>query len=743
MAIIFDEQSREFMLSTDHTSYVIKITDDGYAAHLYYGKKLNHFLQDAGLREGEFPAPGKLLREKGTYLSSLPFEYPTEGVGDSRPGALSVRNEKGQYGCELFYKEHSIEQGKPGIPGLPASFAGGEDIQTLRLVLTDPVLALTVTLFYSVFPKEDIITRSAAIANDSAKTYSIARALSASFDMDDRNFEMLTLDGAWARERHICRRPIGYGVTAARSVRGESGHQENPFFALLEPGNDQEKGDVYGLLLMYSGNHLEMAEKSQNNMIRASLGINPNFFSWKLGSGETFYTPEAVLTYSDSGLTAMTHSYHDFIRGHIIRSPWKEKLRPILINNWEATYFNFDADKIVSIAKDAKDCGIEMMVMDDGWFGKRDSDNCALGDWFVNEEKIGKLSDLVNRVKALGMKFGIWFEPEMISPDSDLYRAHPDWALQISGRTPTLLRNQLVLDLSRKEIRDEIYSRIANVLKSAPIDYVKWDMNRNLSDIGSAAADAEGQGELFHRYVLGVYEMQERLITDFPDLLLENCSGGGGRFDAGMLYYSPQIWCSDDTDAIERLRIQEGTGLVYPLSTMGAHVSKCPNEQVGRNTPFETRANVALAGTFGYELNIANLPEKDRALIPEQVRRYHEFHMLIADGDYYRLHSWNDEEPYDCWMNTEKDGSCALITYVQVLGRPSTCSRKVYLRGLVPDAEYEIQEVNPSRVDMGYGRFTAQKRGYGDELMNAGFLVPSLGDYESRLYSVKRVRENS
>ncbi len=494
---------------------------------------------------------------------------------------------------------------------------------------------------------------------------------------------------------------------------------------------------------MYSGNHLEMAEKSQNNMIRASLGINPNFFSWKLGSGETFYTPEAVLTYSDSGLTAMTHSYHDFIRGHIIRSPWREKLRPILINNWEATYFNFDADKIVSIAKDAKDCGIEMMVMDDGWFGKRDSDNCALGDWFVNEEKIGKLSDLVNRVKALGMKFGIWFEPEMISPDSDLYRAHPDWALQISGRTPTLARNQLVLDLSRKEIRDEIYSRIANVLKSAPIDYVKWDMNRNLSDIGSAAADAEGQGELFHRYVLGVYEMQERLITDFPDLLLENCSGGGGRFDAGMLYYSPQIWCSDDTDAIERLRIQEGTGLVYPLSTMGAHVSKCPNEQVGRNTPFETRANVALAGTFGYELNIANLPEKDRALIPEQVRRYHEFHMLIADGDYYRLHSWNDEEPYDCWMNTEKDGSCALITYVQVLGRPSTCSRKVYLRGLVPDAEYEIQEVNPSRVDMGYGRFTAQKRGYGDELMNAGFLVPSLGDYESRLYSVKRVRENS
>lgn len=735
MPIVCCSEKRMIRLDTAHTSYVIAVTEDGMAAHVYYGKRIGHFPDISLLREDEYPAPRDLPREKLTYLNALPFEYPTEGVGDFRPGALSVINEKGQRGCELFYRSHLVLPGKPGLSGLPASFAGSEEsVETLSLVLEDPVLKITVTLLYSVFPDEDVITRSAVIRNESRKTYVLDRVLSASLDMDDRRFEAISLDGNWARERHICRRPLGYGMTSVRSVRGVSSHQENPFLALVTPGTDEEHGEVYGLLLMYSGNHLEYAEKNQFHFLRLAGGIHPDGFGWNLRPGESFTAPEAILTYSAEGLSGMTHSYHDFIRGHVIRSSWKNKPRPILINNWEATYFNFDADRIYELAREAHRYGIEMMVMDDGWFGRRSDDNSSLGDWFVNESKIGDLAALSDRIHALGMKFGIWFEPEMISPDSDLYREHPDWALSVDGRTPTLSRNQLVLDLSRKEVRDEIYARISRIVRSARIDYVKWDMNRNLTDIGSSAADKESQGELLHRYVLGVYEMQERLILDFPELLLENCAGGGARFDAGMLYYSPQIWCSDDTDAIERLRIQEGTALVYPMSAMGAHVSKCPNEQLGRTTPFETRANVALSGTFGYELNLAALDEKEKNMIPEQVAEYHRWHHLVAEGDYYRLHSWSDEEPYDCWMNAAKDGKEALVTYVQVLGRPSTNSARVFLRGLDPDAEYLVEEEHAEQTAHEYGVFRQQKTGFGDALMHAGFLVPALGDFESRLY---------
>ena len=478
------------------------------------------------------------------------------------------------------------------------------------------------------------------------------------------------------------------------SLRGVSSPQEHPFMALVSPCTDQKHGDVYAMDFVYSGNFLAEAHKEHMGNVRMAMGIHPEGFSWKLEAGDMFTAPEVVMTFSSEGLGKMTRNYHDFFRKHLIRSPYKDLDRPILINNWEATYFDFDADKLLGIAKDAADCGIEMFVMDDGWFGKRNDDNCALGDWVVNEEKLsGGLKKLVDGVKAMGMKFGIWFEPEMISEDSDLYRAHPDYAIQIPGRRPTLARNQLVLDFSRKEVRDTVYEMVYKVLKSADIDYVKWDMNRYLSDVGSVSLDAEHAGELYHRYVLGLYELQQRLLTEFPDLLLENCSGGGARFDPGMLYYSPQIWTSDDTDAIERLRIQEGTELVYPLSTMGAHVSKCPNEQVGRNTPFDTRANVALAGTFGYELNIAELPEEDRKKIPGQVALYHRFHSLIANGDYYRIHSWNDEEPWDCWENVEKNASRALLTYVQVLGRPYALSRNVKLEGLDAEAEYTVSQI--------------------------------------------------
>ena len=418
----------------------------------------------------------------------------------------------------------------------------------------------------------------------------------------------------------------------------------------------------------------------------------------------------------------MTHHYHDMYRGHLIRGEYRDKKRPILINNWEATYFDFNTEKLLKIAEQASKLGIEMLVMDDGWFGHRNDDSTSLGDWKVNEQKLpGGLKPLVEQVNALGMKFGIWFEPEMISPDSDLYREHPDWAIAIPGRAGSLCRNQYVLDLSRKEVRDHAFESVAAVLHSANIEYVKWDMNRQLSDLGSVELPADRQGELYHRYVLGVYELQDRLLQEFPHLLLENCSGGGARFDPGMLYYSPQIWCSDDTDAIERLEIQEGTALIYPLCSMGAHVSVCPNHTVGRVTPFTTRGHVALAGTFGYELDITKLPEEERKLIPEQTAMYHKYHELIRDGEYYRILSYRENHRSDCWAVASEDKNEVLVTYVQVLAQVNMPSRKVRLRGFDPAKKYRLEG-----TDEVYS---------GEMLMNAGFRMKDFwGDFVSRLY---------
>lgn len=472
---------------------------------------------------------------------------------------------------------------------------------------------------------------------------------------------------------------------------------------------------------VYSGNFFAQAEKNQFDTVRAVMGINPKDFCWKLGEGESFQTPEAVLVYSSEGIDGMTTSLHKLYRKHLIRGEYRNKKRPILINNWEATYFDFNTEKLLQIAKQASELGIEMLVMDDGWFGKRNDDNTSLGDWDVNEEKLeGGLKHLVDEVNRLGMKFGIWFEPEMISPDSELYRAHPDWAIAVPGREPGRARNQYVLDLSRKEVREHTYESIAKILRSANIEYVKWDMNRPLSDIGSVKLEADRQGELFHRYVLGVYELQERLITEFPHLLLENCSGGGARFDPGMLYYSPQIWCSDDADAIERLSIQEGTAMIYPLSTMGAHVSDCPNHTVGRVTPFETRGYVALAGTFGYELDVTKIPQEDREQIPEQIKMYHKYNDLVREGEYYRIASYSVNKEYDCYMVVSEDQREALVTFVQVLNRPNWKSRRIKLKGLSAELDYAVE---------GEGEVYA-----GDTLMNAGILIENpWGDFKGKL----------
>ena len=549
------------------------------------------------------------------------------------------------------------------------------------------------------------------------------------FDMDCEDYEMLTLHGSWARERQIERRAIGYGKQSVGSTRGESSHQEHPFLALVSEDATQEHGSVYGVHFVYSGNFIAQVEKNQFDSLRVVMGIHPQDFGWILQKNEIFYAPETVIVYSADGLGGMTRTLHDFYRSHLIRSPYKDKKRPILINNWEATYFDFNTEKLIAIAKEAKKCGIEMLVMDDGWFGHRNDDNTSLGDWQVNEKKLpGGLKYLVDEVNKIGLKFGIWFEPEMISPDSDLYKKHPDWAIALPERVPCRSRNQFVLDLSRKEVRDYVFEMVASVLHSANIEYVKWDMNRQLTDLGSRFLDREHQGELLHRYVLGVYELQERLITEFPNLLLENCSGGGARFDPGMLYYSPQIWCSDDTDAIERLKIQEGTALIYPLSAMGAHVSDCPNHTVGRVTPFETRGNVALAGTFGYELDITKIPEADRIMIPEQTAMYRKYNDLVREGDYYRIASYTQNHEFDCYEVVAKDKKEALVTFVQVINRPNYHSRRIKLKGLLENVRYRIE---------GYDGIY-----YGDTLMNAGINIKNMwGDFQSTLLHVMAEEE--
>ena len=724
MSIRYDEANRIFELDTRNTSYRIGIADEeGFVGHIYYGQKIRPQKCDQFLRTCEAPfVPSKNNRERCSFMDTFPTEYSGNGIGDYRESCIAVKTANGSRTVDLKFVDYDIVNGKPGISGLPASFAGEEEVQTLVVHMMDGGCGIDVDLIYSVFEDEDVITRSVSVKNAGDRDIRLTKVYSACIDMDDEDFEMLTLHGSWARERQIERRPIAYGKQSVSSLRGESSHQDHPFMAWMTKGTDQTTGDVYGMHFVYSGNFIAQIEKSQFDSIRAVVGIHSEGFEWWLTPGEMFTAPEVVLTYSHDGLGQMTRNLHDFYRCHMIRSKYLHQKRPVLINNWEATYFDFDTDKLLAIAKSAAEHGIEMLVMDDGWFGHRNDDATSLGDWFVNENKIkGGLKHLVDEVNKLGLKFGIWMEPEMISPDSELYRKHPDWAFAVPERTATLSRNQYVLDLSRKEVRDYVYECVHNVISSANIEYVKWDMNRQLTDIGSVEFAGDRQGELAHRYVLGVYELQERLVNDFPDLLLENCSGGGARFDPGMLYYSPQIWCSDDTDAIERLSIQEGTELIYPLSTMGAHVSDCPNHTVGRSTPFMTRAHVALAGTFGYELDITKISEEERAMIPEQVSMYHKYNDLVREGDYYRIASYRENGLYDCWMVVAKDKSEALVTYVQVLGRPNVHSRKIKLLGLDVTAGYRLDG-----TEKVYG---------GDLLMNAGMLIETMrGDYMSRLY---------
>lgn len=715
-----------FKLDTDRTSYIFGIEDKGsYLVHYYYGRKISDadisYVADKAIAPSEFP------KDKINYLDCKPFEFPTGGLGDFRSHALEIENADGSCSMEFSFKSYEIYKGKKQIPGLPATF-GTDGVESLDIVLEDPILQLRVILHYSVFADCDAITRSVTVTNINNEPVYITKIASTSVDIPNKNYSLMTHSGSWSREHHIDLRKLSYGYQGTESIRGISSAQAHPFMALTSENVTQTEGEVYGVNFVYSGCFDANVFLDQFDMARLTMGISPYHFKWKLEKEESFDSPEAVMIYSAEGLGNMTRSFHKLYRNHLIRSPYKNKKRPILINNWEATYFDFNTDKLLAIAKQASELGIEMLVMDDGWFGGRNDDNSSLGDWYVNEQKLpGGLKRLVDGVNAYGLKFGIWMEPEMVCPDSDLYRAHPDWAVQVPGRTPGYARNQLVLDITRDEVWNYVWNAIESTLKSANIEYLKWDMNRPLTDLYSAGLPADRQGEFLHRYMLAVYRLQETLITTFPNLLLENCSSGGGRYDAGMLYYSPQVWSSDDTDAVERLKIQEGTAMIYPLGSMGAHVSDCPNHGLGRTTPFKTRGHVALAGTFGYELDVTRIPEEDRNMIPEQVKMYHKYNDLVREGEYYRLASYSENKLYDAWMVKAQDESEILITYVNVTRLINVKDRFLFLQGLDPKRKYRNEET---------GRIYS-----GDTLMFVGLPVDHMwGDYCSKLIHLTEVK---
>ncbi len=738
MGIIFCEKEKLFKLDTPKTSYIIGlVTEEGFLGHVYYGRKINDPQGAAALmRIYEAPfTPEVNERDRLSFLDSFPTEYSAHGVGDYRESCIRVKTKRGHSAVLLTYVSHEIYQGKKKLEGLPATFGAENEVTTLEITCEDKAIGLKAVLQYNVFENVDAIARSIRIINAGEESVILNKVMSSCLDMDNHDYDMITMHGSWARERRIERKSLGHGKHMVSSLRGEGGHQEHQFMALLEKTATQTYGDVYGFHLVYSGNFRMLAEVNQFDSVRMVGGIEPEDFSWVLNSGEAFQAPEMILVYSAEGLGGMSRAYHDLYRNHLIRSPYKNKKRPILINNWEATYFDFNDEKLLDIAKEASKLGIEMLVMDDGWFGNRYDDNRALGDWQVNEEKLkGGLKKLVDNVNALGLEFGIWFEPEMISPKSKLYEEHPDWAIAIPGRTPGLARNQFVLDISRKEVRDCILNMMFEVLHSANIKYVKWDMNRPLSDLGGACLGAENQGELYHRFVLGMYDMQERLLQEFPELLLENCSGGGARFDPGMLYYSPQIWCSDDTDAIERLTIQEGTSLIYPLSAMGAHVSVCPNHTVGRNTPFETRGYVALAGTFGYELDITKLSDEDKEMVKKQTAMYHQFSDIVRDGDYYRIASYRENRMYDCFQVVSRDKTKSLVFYVQVMNEANMHSRILKLQGLDSDLVYAVKELDMNVEDAKDIVKDKNKAFSGELLMNAGLGFERMwGDFRAKI----------
>ena len=719
MGIVYSKSDRTFTIQTKNTTYQMQVDPYGFLLHLYYGKKtdgscMDYLLTyyDRGFSGNPFDAG-----DDRTYsMDALPQEYPSYGTGDYRSTALIIENADGSTACDLRYRSHHIFNGKYKIPGLPAVYADETESQTLEIVMEDAVTGVEVTLQYGVLPDYDVITRSEKIVYRGEGKICIKKAQSACLDFVQGKYDLLTFYGRHAMERTLQREPVTHGSHVIGSVRGTSSHQYNPMMILADEHTTDQYGNCYAMSFVYSGNFKGETLKDQFGQTRALMGLQDEMFSYPLAEGEIFYTPEVLLTFSGSGMNLLSQNLHRCIRQHICRGKYKESVRPVLVNSWEAAYFDFDGDTLYELAKEAKNAGIDMLVLDDGWFGKRDDDNSGLGDWFVNEKKLGgTLGDLIKKINDLGVKFGIWVEPEMISEDSNLYREHPDWALTIPGRNPVHARNQLVLDFSRKEVVDHIFDQICKVLDQGNIEYVKWDMNRSLMDVFSRGT--EDQGRVMYDYVLGLYDFLERIVTRYPDLLIEGCSGGGGRFDAGMMYYTPQIWCSDNTDALDRLQIQYGTSFGYPVSAVGSHVSAVPNHQTGRITSLHTRGVVAMAGTFGYELNLGKLSEEEKQEIRLQVEEYRKFAPLIQTGLYYRLSDPAREE-YAAWAFVSEDQKEVLLNVVLQEIHGNMTVNYVKLQGLKCSAIYRDTETG--------------KIYNGAALMEAGIPMPvEMGEFKA------------
>lgn len=740
MSILFQKETQTFHLYNDEISYIMTVLPNGHMGQLYFGKRI-HVKADYSylLEKLHRPMAAWVSEDEAAFsLEHVKQEYAVYGSTDYRHPAMEILQENGSRISDFKYESHKIVSGKPALSGLPATYTEKEEeAQTLILTLKDEVTEIQLELLYTIFAKGGILARSARFLNIGTETVHLLSAMSLCLDLPDCAYEWVQFSGAWARERHVKIRTLEQGIQAVDSMRGHSSHEHNPFIILKRPSADEFQGEAIGFSLIYSGNFLAQAEVDTHDTTRILLGINPSGFDWKLSPGEAFQTPEAVMVYSSRGMNDMSQTFHRLYQKRLARGYWRDRVRPVLINNWEATYFDFTEDRLVEIAEKAKESGVELFVLDDGWFGKRCNDFTGLGDWIANPERLANgITGLAERIEDLGMKFGLWFEPEMVNQNSDLYRAHPDWILQAPNRTNSLGRHQCVLDFSRKEIVDCIYEMMAKILREAKVSYIKWDMNRSITECYSAALPADRQGEVFHRYILGVYDLYERLTSEFPHVLFESCASGGGRFDPGMLYYAPQGWASDDTDAVERLKIQYGTSYCYPISSIGSHVSVAPNHQVYRKTPLHTRANTAYFGTFGYELDLNRLSPKEQEEVNEQIKFMKEYREILQFGTFYRLCS-----PFDgnitVWMAVNDEKTTAIVGWYRVLNGVNLPFSRIRLDGLKKDLEYSVSG-KP-------GTF------YGDELMNLGLITSDISsgqaaseeegsfDFDSRIYVIKAV----
>lgn len=734
MKILYHQSTQTFHLHNADISYIMTVLPNGQMGQIYFGRRIHDREDFSYLVEiASRPMSASVDPErKGASMEHLKQELPVYGATDFRCPAVELLQKNGSRISEFLYVSHEIRDGKPKLSGLPATYTEKEEeAKTLTVVLKDPVTGVKAELFYTVFQTGGILARSVRYTNEGGETVDLTRAMSLSLDLPDSRYEWMQFSGAWGRERQVKIRRLEQGIQSVGSLRGHSSHQHNPFVVLKRPETTEEFGEAIGFSLIYSGNFLMQAEVDTYDVTRMMVGIHPDMFQWKLEAGEVFQTPEAVMVYTHKGLNHMSRTFHQLYQRRLARGYWRERPRPILINNWEATYFDFTEERLLQIADKAKSCGVEMFVLDDGWFGKRSHERAGLGDWTPNPDRLPEgVAGLAEKIEKLGMRFGLWFEPEMVNEDSDLYRAHPDWVLETPGRKRSHGRFQYVLDFSREEVVECIYKQMAEILSNAKVSYVKWDMNRSITECYSKGLPPDRQGEVFHRYILGVYALYERLIEAFPQVLFESCASGGGRFDPGLLYYAPQCWTSDDTDGVERLKIQYGTSFCYPISSMGSHVSSIPNHQLHRNVPLHTRANVAYFGTFGYELDLNSLTEEELAQVKEQIAFMKQYREIIQYGDFYRLGSPCDEDM--AWMTVSRDKKTAIVGWYRILNRVNASYTRLRLAGLKPDWLYRN-----SLSDTVH---------YGDELMNLGIVTTDStagesaagemvsGDYASRVY---------